>query len=200
MANEVTKASGEKQLPSTYKGIGKEIAKVEESLGNKIDVAKLERILGTIVDPGLVNKFWGPETYVLKAVIAQRNVSLKRGEKGEPADLVGTPKDGERTHLRGVIKALLAAFLNPQTGKFLANELILRCRVRPDHPGIPAVENILHTGAAIIVKQESWKVTSLPKMKVIGVGLDELDEGGHDPALLAAAKERGAKDVVLPAA
>ncbi len=103
------------------------------------------------------------ENYVVVAVHRQRERAQASGLRASLEDLVGTPENP--THFRKVIEQLLAATPIGQ------EQVELQCLVRPGGPSLVVFEAALNGGAALITKQEGWRLVR-PKFSVIGIAVD----------------------------
>lgn len=175
------------KIENLRKGTRERLKKVRETLGGKVNLKLFEPLLGkkTMVDPGLLKKLLADGQYTLEVVLQEQ----LRVNKEKPAivELVGTP--GQRTQLREWIIALVDEAL------FFKHPVIdMACLLRPDHPSLKGINAILNGGADHLSQLLEWP-SKLPKIVLVGVGLDQGELPGHVPEIKAAALAMAEEDV-----
>lgn len=183
MANDLAAVAGSTAVAKPLRRGGTKalVQQFRADLSSKVDLKPYERTLGTVVNPGLLKKKLGWDNYVLCVMNAQRKERENAlGRQATIADIVGTPGNG--THFREVLGVLLATAITVGD-----RSVTLQVLLRPEHPVLAVLKAALEGGAKIIKEQESGDY-EIPAFDVKGVGLDQMESGGHDPDIVAKVK------------
>ncbi len=152
-------------------------------LSEEVDARTYEEALEAHIEmPELLRKQNAWCDYVMCVMNAQREALIGLGKKGTVEEMVGSPVN--RTHFRGVLKALMA-----HAKKHGHTTVPLDISVPPKDESLAVLAAALNGGAAMITKQEEMKKAP-PKFVCEGVGLPKFTKSRHNPELFAVAKAR----------